>query len=115
MFTLVDDFCHLLKVTRLCCEYGCHIFGGEVGFHVGGLVGYSAIACGMSFVETVSGKWFDPVPKLGGFFERPTAMLYTATDKSLLLRLHFCRDFFTYRFSEFVCLSPTIASYVNGD
>src|SRR3989344_6577217 len=110
---LRDDFRDFFHITGVCREHRRHVVDGEIGLHVGGLVGEVAITRRMRFPETVCGKGLYLLPEfLHGVFLHP--MRDTAGGEMLFLRRHLFRDFLAHGFTELVRFATRVARYLHG-
>ena len=81
---LAHQFGDFGDVGQVAAHIGSHVFGGEVGFQIGGLICHPRIACGMALVEGIGGKLFPVCPYLFQF-SRVMAVGFSLIDE---LRLH---------------------------
>src|SRR3989338_18933 len=113
VLAFTDDFRDLLHVAGLRRQNRGHVFHWVVRFHVRGLVGHPAVACGVSFVEAVSLEWLEELPEL--FRKVGTLAVFDyALGKLFPLGGHLARNLLADGLAEFVRFFPIVTRELDG-
>ncbi len=101
-------------VSGLRGEHCAHVFGGEMRFHVRGLIRHPSICGRMRLTETVSLERFEQVPNFFRLSLGHRTMCLAARNKNIMLLCHFCRNFFPHRLSKFINGFPVVPRKFHG-